>query len=88
MTNPSALGAQFLRGGTECAATLATFFSLWLRRLPLVIVLVVLDVVLKIRATWKAGHQKQLAWFICLWIFNTCGIPPLIYLLRFQKKGK
>ena len=32
----------------------------------------------------KPGHN-QLAWFICLAIFNTAGILPIIYILCFQK---
>lgn len=48
--------------------------------------LVVIDVVLKIIAMWKAGKNNQLYWFVALAIFNTIGILPAIYLLFFQKK--
>jgi Family of unknown function (DUF5652) len=37
-------------------------------------------------ALWKSGKNKQLAWFVCIFIFNTVGILPIIYLLFFQKK--
>jgi hypothetical protein len=34
---------------------------------------------------WKSARNNQLAWFICLAIFNTAGILPIIYILCFQK---
>jgi hypothetical protein len=55
--------------------------------IALAIMLTLLDVILKVFALWKAGNHKQLAWFICLFLFNTCGILPAIYLIRFQKKS-
>jgi hypothetical protein len=58
------------------------------RIIPLLLVLSLLDVILKAIALRKAGNQKQLAWFVCLFIFNTCGILPLIYLIGFQQKKK
>jgi methionyl-tRNA synthetase len=39
-------------------------------------------------ALWKSGNQKKLVWFICIFIFNTLGILPIIYLLFFSKKKK
>ncbi|MEX2017477.1 MAG: DUF5652 family protein, partial [Candidatus Pacearchaeota archaeon] len=35
---------------------------------------------------WKSAGHKQLAWFVCILIFNTAGILPIIYILFFQKK--
>ena len=52
---------------------------LWL--LPLLI----WDAVWKGIGMWKAGRNNQLAWFICILIFNTVGILPMIYLAFFQK---
>jgi len=37
-------------------------------------------------ALWKSGKNRQLPWFVCIFIFNTLGILPIIYLLFFQKK--
>ncbi|MCX6823763.1 MAG: DUF5652 family protein [candidate division SR1 bacterium] len=51
-------------------------------------VLMVREMVWKAIALWKAGTKKQLARFVCLFIFNTAGILPIIYLAFFQKKGK
>ncbi|HXR03495.1 MAG TPA: DUF5652 family protein [Verrucomicrobiae bacterium] len=44
------------------------------------------DGVWKLIAMWKSARKCQLAWFICLAIFNTVGILPILYLLLFQKK--
>jgi len=37
-------------------------------------------------ALWKCGRNRQLVWFVFIFIFNTLGILPIIYLLLFQKK--
>jgi len=37
-------------------------------------------------ALWRAGRHRQLAWFICLFIFNTAGILPIIYIFAFSRK--
>ncbi|EKD25647.1 MAG: hypothetical protein ACD_80C00009G0007 [uncultured bacterium (gcode 4)] len=54
----------------------------------LFMVLMVRDMIWKGIALWKAGTKKQLVRFICLFIFSTAGILPIIYLAFFQKKGK
>lgn len=48
-------------------------------------VIAVWDSVWKGIAMWKAGRNNQLAWYVCILIFNTAGILPLVYLLFFQK---
>ena len=53
----------------------------------LVIVIVLLaiwDGVWKLIAMWKSARHNQLAWFICLAIFSTVGILPILYILCFQ----
>ena len=53
------------------------------------IVLVALwDLVWKGIALWRCGRNKQLAWFICILIFNTAGILPIVYLIFFQRGKK
>ncbi len=47
----------------------------------LVVVLVIWDLAFKLVALWKSAQNKQIAWFVCLGIFNTVGILPIIYLL-------
>ncbi len=50
-----------------------------------VVVIVLWDGIWKIIAMWKAARNNHLAWFICLAIFNTVGLLPIIYLLMFRK---
>jgi hypothetical protein len=50
-----------------------------------IILLVTWDGVWKVIAMWKSARNNQLAWFICLAIFNTAGILPILYILVFQK---
>ena len=61
---------------------------------PLLVVFVIAIVLLaiwegiwKLMAMWKSARHNQLAWFICLAIFNTVGILPILYILLFQKTG-
>lgn len=35
---------------------------------------------------WRAGRNGHLAWFIVLFIFNTLGILPIIYIFAFSRK--
>lgn len=37
-------------------------------------------------ALWKAGQNGHLVWFICIFIFNTMGILPIIYIFAFSKQ--
>jgi predicted permease len=50
-----------------------------------IILLAIWDGVWKLIALWKSARHDQLAWFICLAIFNTIGVLPILYLLFFQK---
>jgi hypothetical protein len=34
---------------------------------------------------WKSARNKQLVWFICIAVFNTIGILPIVYLTLCQK---
>jgi hypothetical protein len=52
-----------------------------------IILLAIWDGVWKLIALWKSARNGQLAWFICLAIFNTAGILPILYLLLFRKTG-
>jgi methionyl-tRNA synthetase len=70
----------------ELAATAAPVITKGI--IALLGLLMVRDMVWKAIGLWKAGTKKQLAWFICIFIFNTLGILPIIYLAFFQKKEK
>lgn len=63
---------------------LPTLISPWF--IALFVVLMIWDTAWKGVALWKSGRNNQMAWFICLLIFNTVGILPIIYLAFFQKK--
>jgi hypothetical protein len=57
--------------------------------LPFIIFpLLIIDAILKGISLWKAGRNNQKNWFIALFLLNTAGILPTIYLLKFQKKSK
>jgi hypothetical protein len=49
--------------------------------LVLITVLIVWDLAWKLAALWRSAQNKQIAWFVCLGVFNTVGILPIIYLL-------
>jgi hypothetical protein len=57
----------------------------WL--IPIIIIISIWDAVWKLIALWKAARNNHLAWFICIAIFNTIGILPIIYILL-QRKNK
>jgi predicted permease len=54
----------------------------------LIIILAIWDAVWKLIALWKSARNDQLAWFVCLAIFNTAGILPILYLCWFQKPSR
>ncbi len=64
----------------------AHHFPLWLGLLiPLIVLLAIWDGVWKVIGMWKSARNNQLAWFICIAIFNTVGILPIVYLTWCQK---
>lgn len=59
-------------------------FYAWL--VPLLIILMIWEGVWKLIALWKSARNKHLAWFICIAIFNSVGILPIIYILINKNK--
>ena len=53
----------------------------------LIVILALFDSVMKLIALWKAARNNHLAWFICLAIFNTIGILPIVYLVLNKQKA-
>jgi len=51
-------------------------------------VLAIWEVVWKSIALWKAARNNHLGWFICIAVFNTVGILPIIYILTHRKEKK
>ena len=47
---------------------------------------VVWEMVWKGIALWKAGRNGNLGWFIAIFILNTLGILPIVYIFAFSKK--
>ena len=56
--------------------------------IPLFIFCALWDAVWKLIGMWKAGRNNDLAWFICIAIFNTMGILPIIYILLEKNKSE
>jgi len=62
---------------------------LWVVRFwPVILLDIAWEAAWKGIALWRAGRNAHLVWFICLFIFNTVGILPIIYIFAFSKKKK
>jgi len=57
----------------------------WL--IPVIIVVAIWDTVWKLIAMWRAAQNKHLAWFICIFLINTIGILPILYILFNKEKA-
>ena len=53
----------------------------------LIVILSLFDSVMKLIALWRAARNNHLVWFICLAIFNTVGILPIVYLVLDKNKA-
>lgn len=53
-----------------------------------VLLLVIWESAWKAIALWKSARNDQLIWFVCIVIFNTAGILPILYILFFQRQKK
>jgi hypothetical protein len=53
--------------------------------ISVIILVAIWDGVWKLIAMWKSARNNQLAWFICLAIFNTAGILPILYIVLLRK---
>lgn len=56
--------------------------------LGFILILIVIEIILKGFALWRAVHKNSKPWFVVLLIFHTAGILPLIYLIITRKKKK
>jgi hypothetical protein len=54
---------------------------------PVIIFCALWDAIWKAIAMWKAARNNELAWFICIAVFNTIGILPIIYILLNKNKS-
>ena len=55
--------------------------------MPIIMLVVLWDFVWKVIALWKAGRNNELAWFVCIAVFNTVGLLPIIYLLLNKRRN-
>ncbi|MEA3450908.1 MAG: DUF5652 family protein [Bacteroidota bacterium] len=51
----------------------------------LITTIAIWEIVWKGIALWKTGRNNHLSWFLAIFLFNTAGILPIIYLAFFQK---
>ncbi|HRY22584.1 MAG TPA: DUF5652 family protein [Candidatus Dojkabacteria bacterium] len=51
-----------------------------------IISLAIWDAVWKGVALWKAAQNREKTWFVFLFVFNTLGILPILYIKFFQKR--
>ncbi len=56
--------------------------------ITLIIVIGIWEAVWKAIGLWKSARNSQLAWFACIFLLNTAGILPILYIYFFQKKRK
>lgn len=63
--------------------TLTCTHFMWL--IPVLIIVGIWDVVWKLIGMWRSARNNQVAWFICIAVFNTLGILPIIYILTHRK---
>jgi len=54
----------------------------------LIIILAIWELIWKGIALWHAAQNKHKGWYVCILIFNTAGILPIIYLLMHKKNKK
>lgn len=58
---------------------------IWL--VPLMIILGLWEFIWKMIALWRSARNNQAVWFICIAVFNTIGILPIIYILTHRKRS-
>ena len=39
-------------------------------------------------ALWRAAQNRHMVWYICIIIFNTLGILPIVYFFAFSRKSE
>ncbi len=60
--------------------------TMWM--ILVILLLVLWTLPWKAVALWRAAGNKHLAWFICIFIFNTLAILEIIYIFGFSKPKK
>ncbi|MBU4216962.1 DUF5652 family protein [Candidatus Parcubacteria bacterium] len=63
------------------------FQSLTPEMSALLLILIIWEASWKGMALWKASKNDQLNWFVAIFLLNTVGILPIVYIKFFQKKA-
>ncbi len=53
----------------------------------LISLLALWDIIWRGIALWKSARNNHKGWFVCLMIFSTIGILPIIYILTHRDKS-
>jgi len=62
------------------------FFGIGMPGFSFIFLLIIWTMIWKGIGLWKSGRNNHLIWFILIFVLNTAGILPIIYLAFFQKK--
>jgi len=54
----------------------------------LIVIAVLWELYWKGMGLWKAARNSQIYWFIAIFLLNTMGLLPILYLVRFQPKSQ
>lgn len=54
--------------------------------ITLIVIVAIWDGIWKLMGLWKSARNNDLVWFVCIAIFNTVGILPIIYILSKKKE--
>lgn len=54
--------------------------------ITLIVIVAIWDAIWKLIGLWKSARNNDLVWFVCIAIFNTVGILPIIYILSKKKE--
>lgn len=54
--------------------------------ITLIVIVAIWDGIWKLIGLWKSARNNDLIWFVCIAIFNTVGILPIIYILSKKKE--
>lgn len=65
---------------------LTGFAGLGTGMIVFLVLLIIWESIWKAIGLWKSARHGQMAWFVCIIIFNTVGILPIVYILFFQRK--
>ena len=53
--------------------------------MPIFLIIILFELILKGFALWKAAKKDDKYWFIAILVLNTLGILPLIYLVFIKR---